>query len=318
MKRILKRVAAPSSAALLLGVALAGCGGGSSNNNSTPQNVAAANMVALQSGNVLSLFDARTPYTVQTRTVSGLNSGEQLIGIDYRFAPVAAATTGAGLYGLVRSSTSARLVTLNLSGTTAVATGVGNGFTLPFTSSNIGFDFNPLVDRLRVVDSVSGANLRLNPDTGGLVDSDANTAGTQFDGNVAYDTTDAGNGTTPRLVGAAYTNNFAGTTGTINYAIDSARGALVTQGRPANGSAASVSPNTGRLFTVGLLGTKPGTGGAGFDIGPGQTNNAFVAFSSSSGRARLYALDLASGTLSGGAEIRSSADRPVLGIAILP
>ena len=306
------------------GLALAGCGGGSDNNNNNNQNqnLPSANLVALSSNNVLSFFDARTPNTVTTRTVSGLGTGEQLLGIDYRFAPIAGATSGTGLFGLARTGTggAARLVRIDISGTNAAATTVGSAFSLPFTGSNIGFDFNPLVDRIRVVDASSRTNLRLNPDTGALVDSDANTTGTQTDGAIAYDSNDSNAGQTPRLVGAAYTNNFVGTTSTINYAIDATRGALVTQGRPANAAVTgdvAVSPNTGRLFTIGSLGSSfSSNDGAGFDIAPG-TNNAFVASSSSSG-ARLYAINLGTGATTGGASVSLSGNRPLLGLAIIP
>ena len=300
------------------GLALAGCGGGDSD-SSTPQNIPAASIVALSSSNELSFFDSRTPYSSTTRNVSGLTSGEQLIGIDYRFAPIAGATTGAGLYGLVRAGASgaSRLVRIDISNNAAAATTVGSSFTLPFTGSNIGFDFNPVVDRIRVVDSTSRINLRLNPDTGALVDADPTTDGNQTDGTLTYDTGDAGNGTAPRLVGAAYTNNVVGTTSTINYAIDAARGALVTQGRAATATSEAVSPNTGRLFTVGTLtGISTNASGAGFDIAP-TSNNAYVAIASNSSSARLYAINLSTAALSGGATI-SLGSRPVLGIAVLP
>lgn len=312
------RVAALASLGVS-GLLFAGCGGGSDNNNQN-QNLPAANLVALSSNNVLSFFDARTPNNVSTRTVTGLATGEQLIGIDYRFAPIAAATTGTGLFGLARTGGAARLVRIDISGTSAAATTVGSAFSLPFTGSNIGFDFNPLVDRIRVVDASSRTNLRLNPDTGALVDSDANTTGTQTDGAVAYDSGDSNASQTPRLVGAAYTNNFVGTTSTINYAIDATRGALVTQGRPVNSTIpgdTAVSPNTGRLFTVGSLGSSFSSGsGAGFDIAPG-TNNAFVA-SSESSNARLYSINLGTGATTGGASVSLSGNRPLLGLAIIP
>lgn len=305
----------------LSGLALVGCGSGNSNNN-TPQNVPAANIVALTSNNALSFFDARTPYTVSTRFITGLNAGEQVLGIDYRFAPLATATTGSGLYGLVRTGTvgSSRLIRIDLSNNGAAATTVGTPFTLPFTGINIGFDFNPLVDRIRVVDSTSRTNLRINPDTGALVDTDTDTTGFQGDTAVAYDASDAGNGTTPRLAGAAYTNNFVGTTSTINYAIDTARGVLVTQGRPANASVpgdTAVSPNTGRLFTVGTLtGAVVSGSSAGFDIAP-TSNNAYVAYTSN-GSPRLYGLDLATGAGTGGGNISIGGNGSLLGIAVLP
>ena len=301
---------------------LAGCGGGNSNSNSN-QNLPAANLVALSSNNTLSFFDSRTPNTVTSRTVSGLSSGEQIIGIDYRFAPIAGATSGAGLFGLARTGSggAARLVRIDISGSSASATTVGSSFTLPFSGSNIGFDFNPLVDRIRVVDADSRTNLRINPDTGALVDSDANTPDTQSDGAVAYDSGDSNAGQTPALVGAAYTNNVVGTTSTINYAIDAARGTLVTQGRPANAAVAgdvAVSPNTGRLFTIGSLGNSFSvTDTAGFDIAPGS-NNAFVASSSGGSSPRLYALNLGTAATMGGASISLNGNKPLLGLAIIP
>lgn len=304
----------------LSGLVMAGCGGGSS---STPQNVPDANLVALSNDNVLSFFNSRTPYLTATRTVTGLNSGEQIIGVDYRFAPIAGATTGVGLFALTRTGNSgtARLVRIDYSGTGAVATAVGSGFTLPFSGTNIGFDFNPVVDRIRVVDSTSRTNLRLNPDTGGLVDADPAAEGNQTDGTITYDTGDSGNGTTPRLVGAAYTNNVVGTTSTINYAIDAARGALVTQGRPANASIpgdTAVSPNTGRLFTVGTLtGSLGNVTGLGFDITP-VNNNAFIAYSPDGSNPRLYSLSLATANTAGGGSISLGGNRPLLGLAVLP
>lgn len=323
MKTNSKRFGALASLALS-GLVLAGCGGGNSNsNNNQNQSLPSASLVALSSNNVLSFFNARTPNTVSTRSVTGLAAGEQLIGIDYRFAPIAAATSGSGLFGLARSSSggTSRLVRIDISGARAAATSVGSVFTLPFTGSNIGFDFNPVVDRIRVVDADSRTNLRINPDTGAIFDTDTTASGTQTDTAVAYDSADVNTGAVARLVGAAYTNNAVGTTSTINYAIDASRNALVTQGRPANASVAgdvAVSPNTGRLFTVGTLSNSLTNGsGLGFDIAPG-TNNAFVASSSNSNNPRLFALNLSNASLTGGASISLSGNRPLLGLAILP
>ncbi|MBB5801108.1 hypothetical protein F4560_000876 [Saccharothrix ecbatanensis] len=59
---------------------------------------------------------------------------------------------------------------------------------------------------------------------------------------------------------------MAGATSTTLYAIDSGHGTLVTQGTRA-GVTPVVSPNTGRLFTVGRLGVHIGRTN-GFDIAP--------------------------------------------------
>ena len=52
---------------------------------------------------------------------------------------------------------------------------------LPEGATEWGFDFNPTVDRIRVVND-AGFNLRLHPDTGVIVDSDPNQPGVQLDG----------------------------------------------------------------------------------------------------------------------------------------
>ena len=60
--------------------------------------------------------------------------------------------------------------------------GVGSGVVLPAGATEWGFDFNPTVDRIRVVND-RGANLRLHPDTGAQVDGNADQPGLQPDGH---------------------------------------------------------------------------------------------------------------------------------------
>ncbi len=124
----------------------------------------------------------------------------------------------------------------------------------------------------------------------------------------------------PSVVGAAYTNNTQNTTGTVNYAIDRARNVLVTQGRPVRSTVpndTAVSPNTGRLFTVGSLGVSTTNENLGFDIATsGSTNTGFVSLSTIGSSARLFTIDLSSGALSGGARIGSG--QTITGLAIVP
>jgi len=113
-------------------------------------------IIGLTTQNALIRFDSATPGTTFSAvSVSGLQSGETLLGIDYRPA------TGA-LYGVGSSS---RLYTLNTA--TGVATQVGLGAFGALSGTDFGVDFNPVVDRLRIV-SNTGQNLRVNPDTGAL------------------------------------------------------------------------------------------------------------------------------------------------------
>jgi hypothetical protein len=97
-------------------------------------------------------------------TITGLAVGEQIQAIDFRPA------TGE-LYGLAVSGggTLGRLYVINT--TTGAATAVGaSTFSLPGVGS-YSIDFNPVVDRIRLV-STAGLNMRLQPDLGTIVATD--------------------------------------------------------------------------------------------------------------------------------------------------
>ncbi|MGH9843807.1 MAG: DUF4394 domain-containing protein [Blastocatellia bacterium] len=232
--------------------------------------VRAENVFAVTTNNTLVSFNPGTPGMVsQARAISGLASGENVVGIDFRPA------TGQ-LFALTSAS---RVYTINPAN--GVATAVGNApFTPALSGQSFGVDFNPVPDRIRVV-SDAGQNLRLNPNNGAL-------AGT--DGTLAYAAGDANAGQNPTIVGAAYTNNFAGATSTTLYVIDSDRNTLVRQG---SAGGAPVSPNTGQLFTVGSLGVDP-AGLAGFDISS-ESGAAFASFNAPGLPTQFYAINLSSG-----------------------
>jgi 3D (Asp-Asp-Asp) domain-containing protein len=166
--------------------------------------------------------------------VTGLEYGESLVGIDFR--PATGELFGVGSFD--------RLYKIDV--TTGYATQVGNEFVLDLDGDYFGFDFNPTVDRIRLV-SDAGQNLRINPDTGAIVDADILTAGVQADGNL--------NGATTSIVASAYTNNFAGATSTILYGIDADTDQLFIQN----------PPNAGTQNLVGSLGVDIAPD-AGFDI----------------------------------------------------
>ncbi len=226
-------------------------------------------VLAATSSNKLITFNALQPGVIQrTTTITGLQGGETLLGIDFRPA-------NGLLYGL---GTTSRIYTINP--VTGAAALVGVGATNPQANGmSFGFDFNPVPDRIRLV-SNAGQNLRFNPDNGA-------TAG--VDGTLAYAATDPRAGQPPTIVGAAYNNNFAGSTSTTLYVIDSNFDTLVTQGSPGG---APVSPNTGQLFTVGSLGVDTNMV-VGFDI-TDRTNNAYAALNVG-GAQRLYTVNLISG-----------------------
>lgn len=218
-------------------------------------------MYGLTTANRLLQFSSANPCLIIAQPrVTGLQKNEELHGIDFRPA------TGQ-LYGLGSSS---RIYVIDPQSGQATPV-VAQPFSPKLQGEFFGFDFNPVVDRIRVV-SDKGQNLRLNPDLGTVVDFDPATAGIQTDGKLAYDNTTADNDPVdvnaerrPRVGGAAYTNpDNDPATGTTLYDIDAERDTLVIQS----------PPNNGTLNTVGNLGFKVNEL-AGFDIG--VNNIAYAA-----------------------------------------
>ncbi len=152
-----------------------------------------------------------------------------------------------------------------------------------------GIDFNPMVDRIRVV-STGGSNRRIHPTTGAVV---------AVDSTLSYAAGDPNFGTDPNVSGVAYTNNFPGAASTILYDIDVTLDILVIQS-PAN---------AGTLITVGPLGVDTDTP-VGFDIVTvGGSNSAYASLTAPAATTSgLYTINFATGAASligtiGGGEI---------------
>lgn len=212
--------------------------------------------------------------------ISGLSTGERLLGIDYRPA------TGQ-LYGLGDGS---GVYTLDVA--TGSATLVGSGFTAQLNGSHFGFDFNPVIDRIRIVGD-SNQNLVAHPDTGA-----ANVAATV---DTFYASGDINEGVDPHVVHHAYDGNVAMSSATQLRAIDTRLDVLVTQ-----------TNNVGTLQTVGALGIDASDIG-GFDVS--DTGLAFAVFGNwGTGTSTLYSINLTTGaatSLGGIGEV-------VSGIAVAP
>lgn len=236
----------------------------------------------LTSDNSIVSFAPGSPGTTTAPVaITGLNAGETLLGIDFRPA-------NNQLYGLGSSS---QLYTVNT--TTGAATKVGGPFSPSLAGNQAGFDFNPTVDRIRVVTD-SGQNLRLHPDTGAVVATD---------GSLAYKAGDTNATVAKAISGAAYTNpDNDPATGTTLFDIDGANSVLVRQD----------PPNDGTLNTVGPLGVTTSQQVA-FDIGPNA--GALLANRPNAGTgSRLYRVDLATGAATEVGMIGSGVN--VLGLAI--
>ncbi|MBC7821947.1 MAG: DUF4394 domain-containing protein, partial [Planctomycetaceae bacterium] len=241
-------------------------------------------LLGLTTSNKLIQFDSSAPTTItNTVKVTGLAAGEDLVSIDSRPA-------NGLVYGLTNQNT---LYTLNPNSGVATRVGAGAASFLP-TGSRIEIDFNPSVDRLRVV-TINEQNFRLNPATGAIVDSDTVAGGVQADTLLAYAAGDVNVGRNPNVIGAAYDRNFQGSTVTTLFGIDYIRNTLVRSG----GVDGAPSPNGGQLSTVGALGVNAGSR-IGFDIDDDGT--AFAAL-----KGRLHTINLTTGAATEVGKIGSGA-----------
>jgi len=171
----------------------------------------AVTLYGVTSSNQLIRFDSATPNTVVTvGAITGLQSGENILGIDFRPA------TGQ-LYAL---GSTGRLYIINKN--TGAATLIAP-LSVALNGTDFGFDFNPVPDRLRIV-SNTGQNLRVNPNDGSTI----------VDGTL--------NPGTPSVTAAAYTNSFAGASSTTLYVIDTGSDRLLIQNPPNNGTLVDVGP----------------------------------------------------------------------------
>ncbi len=224
---------------------------------------------AIDATNMLQIFNPSKPEPV-SKAITGLQNGEGILGIDFR-------PLNGQLYALGSSS---RIYTINLG--TGAATQVGSGIlSTPLIGTEFGFDFNPTVDRIRVVSDM-GQNLRLNPIDGTVA---------AVDGII--------NPGTPALSSAAYTDNFAGATTTSLFVIDHNTDKLYLQS----------PPNAGTLVERGALGINI-TSNNGFDIGS-KSQIAYLVASVGS-ETKIYTVN----TTNGSATALSSYPNMVKGFAV--
>ncbi len=230
-------------------------------------------MYATTQDNRMAKFGSQNPSnSVTTVSFTGLAAGETMIGLD--FGP-----RDGKLYAV---SDQNRIYTVDTA--TGATTAIGSSAFAPaLIGASFGLDFNPTVNRIRV-HSDADFNVRLNQETGAVVDFDTATAGTQADLNLNYAVGDAGAASNPSIVATAYTNSNATATATMLYAIDSSRDTLVTV----------APPNDGKLSTVGSLGVDT-SAAAGFDISGAADGTAFATLTGAAGGSSLYTINLTTG-----------------------
>jgi hypothetical protein len=213
-----------------------------------------ANAHVLINGNSIAAVATTFPSGLETpMALTGLNTGDTLVSIDRR-------PQNGFLYGLGFNGGAGTVQLYSISPTTGIAAPLGatgtfiasDGVTpVPVGAgpgTTFGIDFNPTVDRIRVVNS-AGQNFRMNPNNGAFVDGTAGGA-LNMDGGI--------NGPTSGVQETAYTNNAANSTVTTQYALDLTTDALCIQN----------PPNAGTQTQCQTLST-PVDAVLGFDIAPG-------------------------------------------------
>jgi hypothetical protein len=253
--RLLRRAAVLAAALALTAAAAAQATG---DRDRDRDRASSRTLYATTSQNLLVSFDARRPERLRdVQAISGLPAGVTLSGIDFR--PL----TG-DLYGVGSDS-----VVYRLNPTTGIAIAEGPAFSPALLGRRFGVDFNPTVDKIRVV-SDQRQNLRLNVDEGTLLSADGNL-----------------NPGTPNVVGAAYANSSFSASrpaATQLFAVDAATDRVFLQN----------PPNDGTLSNGRRLGVDVGDD-TGWDIA-GDDNVGYLATRSPGDRgSRLYRVDPTTG-----------------------
>ncbi|MBC7835414.1 MAG: DUF4394 domain-containing protein [Phycisphaerales bacterium] len=213
-------------------------------------------------GSTLIRFQSNNPSDV---TVVGDFGGANffLDAIDFR------PSTGQ-LYGYLDSTDSFYTIDLNSAQLTLASVGASGA---PTNTFQLGMDFNPSIDRLRVVTD-SDQNIVFNPAAG-------TAAGFT---NVFYTVGGPNEDTDPNLIDNAYSQNFAGAPGTQQFAIDYGIDALVT-----------LANNAGTLVAVGPLGVDTDIY-TGFDIATtNSVDTGYAILAAPGGAPSFYTIDLTSG-----------------------
>jgi trimeric autotransporter adhesin len=288
--------------ALLLLSALIGC----SNRNGPPQPMpnpspapspspspTAGDTLALTSANRLITFNRSSPALRTAVNISGLQTGETLVGLDIRPGGTPAgdvyALASSGRLYIVNASTGAATLKATLS---ADPTDSSNPFNA-LDGTDFGVDFNPVPDRLRVV-SNTGQNLRINVDTGATItDGALNSSGAARIG----------------VTGVAYTNSFASACRTTLYYLDATTDRLLT----------TSDPNNGAVSEIGGLGIDANSVN-GFEIATaGDGANAALAVISVGSVPTLHNVSLATGAATAAGAISGlNPGETIRGLAVAP
>lgn len=282
---------------------------------------AAETFVGLDDDGVnLRTFKQGSETTVKTTPITGLSGGVTIKGIDFR--PQSTPTITTQLFGF---GSDKQLYTINpttgaatnVNATTNVGVDGGIANVGQLTAPQIGFDFNPQVDAIRITDSTAAVitGTQVTPGPNNARYQPTNKTGIMA-GYVMNSDGGLNSAAGGEVIGdVAYTNAFPTTapaTLTTLFGIDATGNQLVRQG-DANFPGTGISPNSGTLATIGTLGIGDITEKAGFDIL--GTNKAFAALNTpTSTTSTLYSINVGTGAAT--APVAIGAGNNLAGLAI--
>jgi hypothetical protein len=213
-----------------------------------PTNISGQLMAALTLNmRHLVTFDSEDPSTIRDMfDITGMTSGQTMMAIDFRPADM-------NLYGIGYNSSNSQyqLYRIDLSTGAAVAVNSTPATLNLGSSTAIGFDFDPVTDRIRITGN-NGMNVLMSASTGAIVATDS---------ALSYGQGDINFGTNAAITAIAYTNSYSGTTSSQLLGLDIATGSLVMLS--GNGGSTSV------LSTLLNIGTY---------LGGGSNNNGSMDF----------------------------------------
>lgn len=221
---------------------------------------------ALSTDNGIYRFNAQDVKSIPTKiAITGLAPDEKILSIDFRPATgeLYGVSTASKIY-VIDASGAARLISIN-----AFNPGIAQ-------DAVVSLDFDPTTDQIRIVTN-KGQNLRINPEDGTMISSDATLIG---------DVT---------IFGIAYNNSTAGAKTTALYDIDTKNQRLYKQ-EPAN---------NGQLVVVGNFDLNLGTN-VSFDISADNTNAMAIGKVGDSTKLFLINLETGKAKLAGNFPLSAS------------
>ena len=233
-------------------------------------------------------FERATGVVTSSLQLTGLAADDELIGADSRpsFGGVFLLTRAGKVYA-ANADRTALVVMSSLFADPSDTTDPFQGL----EGEVFGINFNPVVDRLRIV-SDTGQNLRVDVDTGATITDEPLNPGS------------------PAVEAAAYSNSFGAACRTQLYVIDARTDTLFVQD----------PPNAGTLREVGPLGVGRGPGsGVRFEIATTSDGrgNALALWPTAEG-GDLYDIDVRTGAATNGRRLRLRPGETVVGLSARP